>query len=124
MATLEDFTSQEALAVAGVSRHARGFGYKVWRHLQAMGIRAYPVNPRGDEVEGERLYPTVKDLPEVVGGVVTVVPPERTLQVIEDCVEMGITRIWMQPGSESDEAIALAEDKGMEVVARQCMLLL
>ena len=54
----------------------------------------------------------------------TVVPPEKTLQVIEDCVEVGITRIWMQPGSESDEAIALAKDRGMEVVAHQCMLLL
>lgn len=124
MATVEEFTAQEALAVAGVSRHARGFGYKVWRHLQSKGIRAYAVNPKGDEVEGERLYPTVKDLPEVVGGVVTVVPPARTLQVIEDCLEAGITRIWMQPGSESEEAIALAREKGMDVVANQCLLLL
>ena len=124
MGAVEEFTAQEALAVAGVSRHARGYGHEVWRRLQSKGIRAYPVNPKGDEVEGERLYATVKDLPEAVGGVVTVVPPERTLEVIQDCVEAGITRIWMQPGSESDEAIALAREKGMDVIANQCLLLL
>ena len=124
MGAVEEFVTQEAVAVAGVSAHGRGYGYKVWRNLLGKGVRAYAVNPKGGEIDGEPLYVSVKELPEPVGGVVTIVPPERTLQVIEDCAAVGIRRIWMQPGSESDEAVALAKSKGMDVVANQCLLLL
>jgi len=124
MSLADDLLAQEALAVAGVSRRGVGFGYKVWRHLQSRGIRAYPINPRCDQIEGERAYPSVRDLPEPVGGVITVVPPAKTLQVVRDCVQVGVGRVWMQPGSESDEAIALAHDNGIEVSANACMLML
>lgn len=124
MSLADELLQQEALAVAGVSRHGRGFGYKVWRHLQSKGIRVYPLNPQTDEIEGETAYPSVKDLPEPVGGVITVVPPERTVQVVRDCIEAGVARVWMQPGSECDEAVQLAQDNGIAVSTGACMLLL
>ena len=123
MSLVDDFLDQAALAVAGVSRFERGYGYQVWKHLQSKGIRVYAINPKADMIGGQPAYPSVKQLPEPVGGVITVVPPERTLRVVEDCVEAGVPRVWMQPGSESEEAIELAEEKGLEVSAHQCMLL-
>jgi uncharacterized protein len=122
-AEAEDFLAQDALAVAGVSRHGRGFGYKVWKHLRSKGIRVYPINPGADTLEGESVYASVRALPEPVGGVVTVVPPERTLEVVRDCIEMGIPRVWMQPGSESDAAIALAQENGLDVIWGACLLM-
>ena len=124
MSIAEDMLDQEALAVAGVSAHGRGFGFRVWRHLQSKGIRVYPVNPKADEIMGEKVYPSVKDLPEPVGGVITVVPPERTVEVVRDCIEAGITRVWMQPGSEGEEALRLAREAGIEVSTGACMLML
>ncbi len=124
MALADELLAQEALAVAGVSRRARGYGYKMWRHLQSKGIRVYPLNPNADEIEGERAYASVKDLPEPIGGMVTVVPPERTLAIVRECIELGVPRVWMQPGSESDEVVKLAEDNGIAVSAGACMLLL
>ena len=124
MSLADDLLAQPALAVAGVSRDGSGFGFRVWRHLQAKGIRVYPVNPRADQIMGERAYPSVKDLPEPVGGVITVVPPSATTQVVRDCIAAGISRIWMQPGSEGEEAVRLAQEAGIEVSQGACMLLL
>ena len=120
----DELLAQEALAVAGVSRSGAGFGYKVWRHLQRKGIRVYALNPSAGEIEGETAYASVGDLPEPVGGVITVTPPQATEQVVRDCIVAGVTRVWMQPGSESAEAVRLATDGGMKVSTGACMLLL
>ena len=52
MSVVEEFLTQEALAVAGVSRSASGYGYRVWRHLRDKGIRAYAINPGNGVVGG------------------------------------------------------------------------
>jgi hypothetical protein len=122
-AEADDFLAQDVLAVAGVSRHGRGFGYKVWKHLKSKGIRVYAINPGADSIDGETVYASVRELPEPVGGVVTVVPPERTLDVVRDCIGVGIPRVWMQPGSESDAAIQLARDSGLDVISGACLLM-
>jgi uncharacterized protein len=119
----DDFLAQDVLAVAGVSHHGRGYGYKVWKHLKARGVRVYIINPGVNSIEGETCYPSVRDLPEPIGGVVTVVPPERTLDVVRDCIAAGVPRVWMQPGSESDAAIKLARENGLDVIAGACMLM-
>ena len=123
MSIVEEFLGQEALAVAGVSRKREGYGYKVWRYLLSKGVRAYPVNPQAGEIDGERAYASVRELPEPVGGVIAVVPPERTVAVVRDCIAAGIERIWMQPGAECDEAIRLARESGIGVIANECILM-
>jgi predicted CoA-binding protein len=123
MDVVEDFLSQDVLAVAGVSRSGTGYGYKVWRHLKRKGLTVYAINPNAASIDGETCYASVADLPEPVGGVVCVVPPEVTLKVVKACVEHGIPRVWMQPGSESEEAVTLAEEHGLDVIAGQCLLM-
>jgi hypothetical protein len=43
--------------------------------------------------------------------------------IVEDCIRLGIRHIWMQQGSESDEAIRLAETSGISVVHHACILM-
>lgn len=123
MDAVEDFLSQQVLAVAGVSRSATGYGYKVWKHLRSKGRTVYAINPNAATIDGEPAYASVADLPEPVGGVVCVVPPEVTRKVVEACVEHGVSRVWMQPGSESEEAVAFAREHGLDVIAGQCLLM-
>ena len=123
MALTDEMLSQEALAVAGVSRHGRGWGFEVWKHLRGKGIRAYAINPKAADILGEPAYACIADLPEPVGGIITVTPPASTVQIVRDCIEAGVTRIWMQPGSECDEAVELAEANGIQVSTGACMLL-
>ena len=118
----EAFVAQKSLAVVGVSR-TRGFGNTLYRHLKHRGFQVFPVNVEADTVEGERCYRRLDDLPQTVDGVVTVVPPAQTTKVVEDCARLGISRIWMQQGSESEAALALCRDKGITEVHGACLLM-
>jgi hypothetical protein len=118
----DDFVAQKTLAVVGVSR-TRGFGNTLLRHLRRRGYRVFPVNSQTDTVEGERCYRRLDDLPEPVTGVVAVVPPAETKNVVADCARLGIKHLWMQQGAESDEAVALCREKGIAVVSGQCLLM-
>lgn len=123
MDVVEDFMGQDVLAVVGVSRSATGFGYKVWKHLMRKGLRVYAVNPNASIIDGETVYASIADLPEPVGGVVCVVPPAVTLKVVQACIDCGVPRVWMQPGAESEEAVALGEEHGLDIIAGQCLLM-
>ncbi len=120
---LREFLEQPVWAVVGASRDPSRYGYKVLVALRRAGYRAYAVNPNADEVAGERAYPSLTALPEAPDVVDTVVPPAVTARAVEEAAGLGVTRIWMQPGSESDEAIELAEARGMKVVHHACAML-
>jgi len=118
----EDFLAERSIAVVGVSR-TKGFGNMAFRELKKKGYHVYPVNQYATVVEGEKCYCSLNDLPGPVGGVLTVVPPAQTEKVVADCVRLGIRRVWMQQGSESQEAIRLCEENGISAVHSACILM-
>ena len=118
----EDFLAERSIAVVGVSR-TKGFGNMAFRELKKKGYRVYPVNQYATVVEGEKCYCSLDDLPGPVGGVLTVVPPAQTEKVVADCVRLGIRRVWMQQGAESQEAIRLCEERGISAVHSACILM-
>ena len=120
---LKEFLEQPVWAVVGASRDPSRYGHRVLVALRKAGYRAYAVNPNADEIAGERCYPSLAALPETPDVVDTVVPPTVTARTVEEAAALGVTRVWMQPGSESDEAIRLAEERGMRVVHHACAIL-
>ena len=100
-AVIDDFVSQRKLAVVGVSRGGKKFGNVAYRELRAKGYRLFPVHPYAESIEGDPCYPNLKSLPEPVDGVLIVVPPAQTEQVVREAAEAGIHRVWMQPGADS-----------------------
>jgi predicted CoA-binding protein len=122
-ANVRDFLAQRTLAVVGASRSGKGFGSAAFRELKAKGYHLLPVHPQADQIEGERCYPSLKALPEPVGGVLIVVPPQQTEKVARDAAESGIRRIWIQQGAESDAALHFCQQQGLSVVAGECILM-
>ena len=122
-AAVGDFVSQRALAVAGVSRGGKKFGNAVCRELKAKGYRVYPIHPHADAIDGDPCYRRFADLPEPVGGVIVVVPPSEAQQVVRDAAAAGITRVWLQQGAESPEAVRVCEQAGISVVSGHCILM-
>ena len=119
---ISDFVSRRVWAVVGASRDPRKFGYQVFRSLRDAGYVVYPVNPKGGELEGEKVYRTLADLPQPPEVVDMVVPPAVTEQVVRQAHELGLTRIWMQPGAESEESVRYCQEHGMEVVQQACAM--
>jgi predicted CoA-binding protein len=109
-------------AVVGASRDPEKYGYQVYKDLQEVGYKIYPVNPNADEILGDKCYPSLEKLPVVPDVVDVVVPPKITEQIVKKCKDIGVKKVWMQPGSESEEAIRFCEDNGIDIVYGVCVM--
>jgi uncharacterized protein len=122
-AAVQDFVSQKTLAIVGVSRSGNKFGNAAYRELKAKGYKVYPIHPQAETLEGERAYKDFKALPEKVDGVVVVVPPAQTEQVVREAAAAGIKRVWMQQGAESAAAIQFCKENGVAEVHGECIMM-
>jgi predicted CoA-binding protein len=116
------FVSKRVWAVVGASQDPAKFGYQIFRSLMEAGYTVYPVNPRGGELFGVQVFPSLADLPRPPDVVDTVVPPVVTEQIVKEMHELGLVRVWMQPGSESEAAIDYCHDHGIQVVHDACAM--
>jgi len=118
-----EFINQRVWAVVGASTDTSKYGHKIFCDLRRAGYTVYGVNARGGQIEGQELYRSLADLPEKPAVVDTVVPPRVTEQVVRQCTELGLSRVWMQPGSESETAIGFCQQHGIRVVYGTCAMI-
>ena len=109
-------------AVVGASRDPRKYGYQVYKDLKNAGYEVYPVNPNAREILGDKCYPSLESLPVTPDVVDLVVPPKITEVVVKTCKKLGIKKVWMQPGSESEMAINFCRKNGMDVIHGVCVM--
>ena len=114
---IERFLGSPAYGVVGASPHRYKYGNKVLRCYQQNGRRAVPVNPNEREVEGVACVASVLDLPDEVQSLSIITPPSVTERVVEEAARRGIRHVWMQPGAESDKAVADCAAAGINVIA-------
>jgi uncharacterized protein len=122
-----DFLAQERLAVAGVSRDGAHVANLVYRRLRERGYTVFALNPNADEVEGDRCYHSLSDIPGGVTGVFIATRPESAPEVVRQCAAAGVPRVWMHrsfgTGSVSAEAAAIGESAGIRVIAGACPMM-
>ncbi len=121
---VDEFIAQDTLAVIGVSHDRRKFGNIVYRDLRDKGYRVLAVHPNHNTVEGGPCYPDLASLPEPVDGIVVVVPPHVTEQIVREADAIGIKRVWLQPGAASAAAIRYCEEHGLDVIYDECVMVL
>jgi predicted CoA-binding protein len=125
---VNDFLAQKHIAVAGVSRNTLGEAANaIFKKLKESGYQVYPINPRAENVEGEKCYPDLKSIPIKIDGVVICSPAQAAEAVVRECVTLGISRIWMHraigPGSVSEAAVQLCHDHKISVIAGACPMM-
>ena len=120
----EEFLGQKHVAVAGVSRSPKEAANLVYRRLRDRGYTVFAVNPNAETVEGDHCYRDLKSIPEKVDAVVVATTPAVAEDVVEECVELGIERVWLHrsfgTGSVSDKAVAYGREHGVKVIAGGC----
>jgi predicted CoA-binding protein len=121
MSSLDDriarFLASPSFAVAGASTSREKYGNKVLRCFLQRGLRAIPVHPREASIEGVACIGAVPELPADVKSLSVVTPPAVTEQVVEQAIARGIENVWMQPGAESEGAVARCEAAGVSVIS-------
>ena len=131
-ALVQDFLAQEKIAVVGVSDKRETGCNLAYRKLKQAGYAVYAVNPHLTAFEGDRCYPELKSIPDRPDAVFILARPEVSEQVVQQCVDLGIKRVWMhclmgtKPGlaagmtSVSPDAVRLCRENGIAVIPGGC----
>ena len=120
---IETFLASPAFGVIGASANRHKYGNKVLRCYKQNGRKAIPVNPNEPEIEEIPCVATISDLPADVESISMITPPAVTARLVPLAIEKGIKNIWMQPGAEHPEAVALCNKLGANVIADGSCLL-
>ena len=122
--TIEDFLAQKRIAMIGVSRNAMEFSGSLFMELSQRGYDVVPVNPHATEVQGRPCFRRVQNIQPPVEAALLMTSPAVTDEVVRDCAEAGIHRVWMYratgAGAVSAKAIDFCKEKGITVVPGQC----
>ena len=81
---IQKFLSSERIAVAGVSRNNKKFGYTVFKDLKTKGYNVIPVNPNLPDIDGEVCYSSVNDISGNVSALLTVIQPSQTENLLKN----------------------------------------
>lgn len=120
---IQQFLASPAFGVVGASTNHHKFGNKVLRCYLQHGKEVIPVNPNEAEIEGIPCIATISDLPTNVASISIITPPAVTAKLVPLALAKGIKNIWMQPGAEHPDAIALCSEQGVNVIADGSCLL-
>ncbi|MBT4034888.1 MAG: CoA-binding protein [Candidatus Marinimicrobia bacterium] len=120
---VESFLTEKKLALAGASRTAGKFGNAVFKELSSQGYELFLIHPEAEAISGVTSYRSLSELPTVVGGLITVIPPAQTKKLVQEAHAVGIKKVWMQQGSASEDAIGFCQEHDMDVVHGECILM-
>lgn len=109
------------LAVVGLSADWFRPSYFSAKYMQEHGYRIIPVNPKYDEILGEKCYPSLAAIPEPVDLVDVFRKPADAPAIAREAVAIGAKTLWLQIGVVSDEARQIAEAAGLTVVMDRCV---
>src|SRR5260370_290632 len=107
------YATTKTIAVVGASADPTKAAHVIPRYLQSQGYRILPVNPRGGELFGERVFRSLAEIDVPVDVVDVFRPAEEAPEIARQAIAVGANVLWLQLGIESDEARRLAESAGV-----------
>ncbi len=110
-------TNRPTAAILGASTNREKFGNKSVRAHLKQGYDVYPVNPHADKIEGLTCYATLADVPvEHLTRISVYLPPAVILAALDDIAAKGCDELFLNPGTESDEVLAKAQQLGLDPI--------
>jgi predicted CoA-binding protein len=111
----------KTIAVVGLSPRPDRESYGIAKYLRDHGYRIIPVNPTAEKILGEKSYPDLGAIPELVEVVQVFRKPEAVPAIVEDAISIGAKVVWMQVGIIHEAAAERARSAGLQVVMNSCM---
>ncbi|MFQ5605644.1 MAG: CoA-binding protein [bacterium] len=126
---VHDFLSQKRIAVVGVSSKRETPANGIYRKLKKSGYQVFPVTPNAETFDGDACFADLLSIPQQVDSVVVITRPEVTEQVVHQCVDAGISRVWMHrslgffPTSVSEQAVQFCRENDIAVIPGGCPMM-
>lgn len=123
-----------SIAVVGATDNALKLGFHALAAVTSAGFEGevYPVNPRaGEEIQGQRAYHSISELPEGVDLFVYAIPEKAVVPAVRDAVERGgragviFAGGFRETGPEGvtlqEELVRIADSGGMPLIGPNCI---
>ena len=140
---LDNFFHPSSVAVVGASSDPAKVGYALLRNLLYGSIRGaedrsvgfagdiYAINPKGDEILGQRVYTSVREIGAVPDLIVVAIPPKYIVDLLEEAGEIGVKNAiiisagFAEMGAEGkrlqDQLVETARAHGMRLIGPNCL---
>jgi len=101
---LTQFFEPKSVVIIGASSTPGKPGHEVIRNILANGYagKLYLVNPKGGDILGIPVHPSIASLPEGIDQAVIIIPAKATIQAIRECVAKGIKAFVLAAGGFSE----------------------
>ncbi|KAA3640773.1 MAG: CoA-binding protein [Armatimonadetes bacterium] len=110
------------IAVVGATDTPGKYGGIVYRNLKEKGYRVVAVNPSRSTVDGDPTVATITDIQPEPDIVTLVVPPTRTLSVLDEVAGFEDAAVWIQPGAADEEVRDKLDELGLMAVLDACIM--
>ncbi len=117
----ETIIHSPVIAIVGRSDDHYYTSYQVGEYLIKEGYTVYNVNPNLDDIDGEEVYKSLKDIPEKVNIVDVFRRSDALPEVVQDAIDIGAETVWGQLGVQNDEARLLALGAGLNYAENICL---
>jgi len=117
--------SKPVIALVGATNDRTKYGNIILRDLSSRGFEVRPVNPRAESVEELPSYPDLKTANHdgKIGLLVYVIPPPLTLGSLKEALELGLRKVWVQPGAADDAVRDFLEKNNFEYLSDACVMI-
>jgi predicted CoA-binding protein len=110
------------IAVVGATDTPGKYGGTIYRNLKAKGYRVVAVNPLRTTVDGDQVFKSVSDLPEAPDIINIVVPPRRTMRVLDQAATLDDVAVWIQPGAADGAVRERVAELGIPALIDACIM--
>jgi len=132
---LEEFFTPKSVAVVGASTSPEKLGYAVLENLVNGGYvnvgKVYPINPKADEILGQKAYPSVLDVPDDIDMAVIVIPYPYVPAVLKECgkkniagvvvISAGFREAGMEGLERELELVEIANEYKFRLIGPNCL---
>jgi predicted CoA-binding protein len=113
----------KTIAIIGLSPNPEKDSHRVAKYLQSVGYKIFPVYPKETEILGEKVYRSLKEIPEKVDLVDVFRKASVVMSVVEASLDRGdVKTVWAQKGIVNNEAGEKAKDSGLQFVQNFCTM--
>jgi len=117
---------EKIYAVVGVSKNPDKYGNKIFSAFLKKGYEVYGINLKGGEILDQKIYASLTDVYQKINKkidtVVLVIQPEKTSDIVDEIIKLGIKEVYFQPGSENQTAVEKAKKAGVNAIT-SCFLI-
>lgn len=119
---MDEYLKLKKISIVGVSRKKK-FGNMLYDHFKTNGYVVSGVNPNMDSISGDKCYHSLSEITDKPDLVILATRPKNAKNVLEECSQIGINKVFFAKGSETEQLLEYCKEKNITAVYDSCPFL-